>query len=348
MSSNIRVKNIYYMLSYACQNLKEVGFKNIEYEDFENIHDLLAAILIKGVSSQIKRGLNKDYISYSENLSSLKGKIDISNSIKQQTLKSKKMICRYDIFFEDTLHNQILKTTMMLLLRHGDLNQHNKKSILKLLLYFSNIKDIHPFRINWSAVNYHRNNATYKMLVNICHLIINGMLLSTTDGKYKMSQFIDDQHMHRLYEKFVLGYYVREYPVLSASASYINWNLEDGADKLHLPVMKSDVTLTKGNKTIIIDTKYYGRTMQHNSLYNSTSIISSNLYQIYTYVKNKDVKNTGNVMGVLLYAKTDEEITPDNDYVIGGIQISVKTLDLSGIWEEIKAQLDNIVLYFIK
>jgi 5-methylcytosine-specific restriction enzyme subunit McrC len=154
--------------------------------------------------------------------------------------------------------------------------------------------------------------------------------------------------MHRLYEKFVLGYYVREYPVLSASASYINWNLEDGADKLHLPVMKSDVTLTKGNKTIIIDTKYYGRTMQHNSLYNSTSIISSNLYQIYTYVKNKDVKNTGNVMGVLLYAKTDEEITPDNDYVIGGNQISVKTLDLSGIWEEIKAQLDNIVLYFIK
>lgn len=59
-------------------------------------------------------------------------------------------------------------------------------------------------------------------------------------------------------------------------------------------------------------------------------------------MKNKDVKNTGNVMGVLLYAKTDEEITPDNDYVIGGNQISVKTLDLSGSWEDIKTQLDSI------
>lgn len=345
MSSNIRIKNIYYMLSYAYQNLKESGFKSIEYENFENIHDLLAAILIKGASGQIKRGLNKDYISYSENLSSLKGKIDISSSIKQQTLKSKKMICHYDIFFEDTLHNQIIKTTMLLLLRHGELNLHNKKSIHKLLLFFANIKDIHPFRINWSAVSYHRNNATYKMLINICQLIINGMLLSTSDGKYKMSQFIDDQHMHRLYEKFVLGYYVREYPELSASASYINWNLEDGADKLHLPVMKSDVTLTKGNKTIIIDTKYYGRTMQYNSLFNSTSIISGNLYQIYTYVKNKDVNNTGNVIGVLLYAKTDEEITPDNDYVIGGNKIRVKTLNLGGSWEDIKTQLDNISSY---
>ena len=37
------------MLSYAYQNLKEAGFKNIEYENFENIHDLLAAILIKGL-----------------------------------------------------------------------------------------------------------------------------------------------------------------------------------------------------------------------------------------------------------------------------------------------------------
>lgn len=348
MSSNIRIKNIYYMLSYAYQNLKEAGFRNIEYEDFENIHDLLAAILIKGVSVQIKRGLNKDYISYSENLSSLKGKIDFSNSIKHQTLKSKRMVCNYDIFFEDTLHNQILKTTMMLLLRNGDLSQHNKKSIHKILLYFANIRDIHPFRINWSAVSYHRNTATYKMLVKICHLIINGMLLTTTDGRYKMSQFIDEQHMHRLYEKFALGYYIKEHPELSASASYINWDLEDGADKSYLPAMKSDVTLTKGNKTIIIDTKYYSHTMQYNSLYNSTSIISSNLYQICTYVKNKDVGNTGNVMGVLLYAKTDEEITPDNDYVIGGNKISVKTLDLSGSWEDIRAQLDNIVLYFIK
>lgn len=172
------------------------------------------------------------------------------------------MTCHYDIFFEDKLHNQILKTTMMLLLRHGELKQHNKKSIYKLLLYFANIKNIHPLKINWSAVNYHRNNATYKMLVNICHLIINGMLLTTSDGKYKMSQFIDDQYMHRLYEKFVLGYFVKEHPELSASASYINWNIEDGAGKLHLPVIKSDVTLIKGNKTIIIDTKYYGRTMQ--------------------------------------------------------------------------------------
>jgi len=107
--------------------------------------------------------------------------------------------------------------------------------------------------------------------------------------------------------------------------------------------MKSDITLTYGNKIMIIDTKYYGRTMQKNPLFNKSSLISANLYQIFTYVKNRDKNNSGIVSGVLLYAKTDEEITPDNDYSIGGNRISVKTLDLNADWSEIKEQLNAIV-----
>lgn len=82
--------------------------------------------------------------------------------------------------------------------------------------------------------------------------------------------------------------------------------------------------------------------MQTNPLFNSTTIISQNLYQIFTYVKNKDKDNTGNVSGLLLYAKTDETITPDNDYGNGGNHIGAKTLDLGGTWEDIKIKLDCI------
>ena len=86
---------------------------------------------------------------------------------------------------------------------------------------------------------------------------------------------------------------------------------------------------------------------QSNPIFNSTTIISQNLYQIFTYVKNKDKDNTGNVRGLLLYAKTDEVITPDNDFIMGGNQISVKTLDFGGTWEEIRIQLDSIVSVLI-
>jgi 5-methylcytosine-specific restriction enzyme subunit McrC len=55
-----------------------------------------------------------------------------------------------------------------------------------------------------------------------------------------------------------------------------------------------------------------------------------------------DLDNSGNVSGILLYAKTDEEIVPDNDYIISGNRISVKTLDLNTDFSNIANQLNAI------
>ena len=52
---------------------------------------------------------------------------------------------------------------------------------------------------------------------------------------------------------------------------------------------------------------------------------------------------SGKVSGLLLYAKTEEEITPDCEFVIGGNRISVKTLDLNQKFSGIARQLDEIV-----
>ena len=76
--------------------------------------------------------------------------------------------------------------------------------------------------------------------------------------------------------------------------------------------------------------------------YGKKTCHSNNLYQIFTYVKNEDKLRSGKVTGMLLYAKTDEDITPDSDTIIGGNMISVKTLDLSRNFEGIHSQLDRI------
>lgn len=338
----IKVKNIYYMLAYAFQILNEAGYEKAAAEDFDNINDLMAAILSIGITNQVKRGLNRDYELQTESLSCLRGKIDISASVKQQTLVMRKMVCSFDIFSENTAMNQILKTTSMLLIRSGDVHIARRRELKKLMLYFNNVDLINPLAINWTSLKYHRNNATYKMLINICYLVIKGLLLTTETGTLKLGKYMDDQHMHRLYEKFVLEYYRKHYPRLKANPSFIDWNVDDGENDF-LPQMKTDITLTNGIKTTIIDTKYYDRIMQNNPRFDKTSIRSAHLYQIFTYVKNRDKNNSGNVSGVLLYARTDEEITPDNDYSIGGNRISVKTLDLNADWAEIKEQLNAIV-----
>lgn len=335
----IRVQNIYYMLAYAFSVLHEDSYKNVAAEEFENIADLFTAILAKGISNQIKRGLGKEYVGKVDSLSTPTGKIDVSASVKHQTMLKRQLVCEFDEYTENAYINQILKSTAVLLLHSEDVAALQKQALKKVLLYFANVDEINPQRIEWSRIKYHRNNATYKMLINICYLVICGMLLSEQDGTKKLSKYVDDQRMHSLYERFILHYYRKHYPYLSVSASQIDWDVDDGFIDF-LPIMKSDITIQYGGKTLIIDAKYYSRTMQTNTLYNSQSLHSGNLYQIFTYVKNRDTSNSGNVSGILLYAKTDEEITPDYDYSLSGNRISVKTLDLGIDFINIKYQLD--------
>ena len=107
-----------------------------------------------------------------------------------------------------------------------------------------------------------------------------------------------------------------------------------------LPTMQSDIMLSLDEKVLIIDAKYYSHTTQ--SQFGANTIHSANLYQIFTYVKNKDRYNTGNVAGMLLYARTDELVQPNQEYVISNNKIWVKTLDLNLPFVEIAGQLNKI------
>ena len=108
--------------------------------------------------------------------------------------------------------------------------------------------------------------------------------------------------------------------------------------------MQTDVTLEYKDKILIIDAKYYSKTTQER--FNKKTIHSGNLYQIFTYVKNKEeeLKNKSfTISGMLLYARTDDDVIPDEVYRMSGNTIAVKTLDLNQDFEIIKIQLDEIV-----
>lgn len=201
-SNSIVISNIYYMLTYAFQVLRQSNYEEVASEPFDNIQDLFAAILSKGIAQQLKQGLHREYIERTEDLSVMHGRIDINGTIRNLAQDRKLLSCEYDELSE------------------------------------------------------------------------------------------------------------------------------------------SDIMLTRGDKTLIIDAKYYSHATQVQ--YGKHTLHSQNVYQIFTYVMNQDVGNTGNVAGLLLYAKTDEDIVPDVDTVIMGHKISAKALDLNCDFSVISKQLKYI------
>lgn len=337
----IPIQNIYYMLSYAFQILNEQGYKNIATEQFNNTAELMAAILEKGIAIQLKRGLGKEYILQTEALSSLRGKIDIAESIKTQLMMRKQLICIYDEFSVNSTMNRIIKSTVELLLC-SNISKQRKKSLRKLMVYFGEVDFIDLHTVNWD-VQYNRYNQTYRMMISICYLVVKGLLQTQSDGRKKLMDFLDEQRMCRLYEKFILEYYRKEFKnQIVANASQIPWQL-DNEENAMLPVMQSDIMLQRGDRVLIIDAKYYEHSTQVQ--FDKHTLHSGNLYQIFTYVKNKEYEmrdKDHKVAGMLLYAKTDEEIYPNNVYQMSGNQISVRTLDLNLPFSEIAEQLNTI------
>ena len=110
-----------------------------------------------------------------------------------------------------------------------------------------------------------------------------------------------------------------------------------------LPRMQTDIMLTSENKVVIIDAKYYKKSVQN--YYDTTKNNSANLYQMFTYVKNKEValkSRNYEIVGLILYARTDEAIVPNNSYQMSGNRIDVRTLDLNCEFSEIEEQLAEI------
>ena len=339
----ILIRNIYYMLAYAFQELRQNNYAEITGETFEDIYDLFAEILARGISYLLKQGLYREYVSRNESMQTVRGKIDINGTIALKTRHSQEIACNYDELSENNVYNQILVTTASILIKHSEVKKEKKSQLKKVMLFFQNVQPIDIHSIRWNTLRFDRNNRNYRMLLYICYFIVSEWLMTTEEGKFKMREFSDD-HMCRLFEKFVLEYYKKHHPETKASAAQIGWNIvEEATDTSVLPIMQSDVLLSLGERTLIIDTKYYSKIMQQQ--YGKETLRNSHLYQIRTYVDEYDRDHLHNVDGMLLYAKTKDSDFEDAQIKHrDGYTLYIRTLDLNTDFEAIKNRLNSFIL----
>lgn len=352
----ILISNLYSMLAYAYEPLRARGYKSLEEERFESAEELFSEILIRGVTLEIKHGLKRDYVQNSEELAAIRGRINLSESARRMSAMRGKIVCAFDHYSQDCRENRILKAALRYLAGCPEVSDGRKTRLKQLLPYFALTGECELRKTDWTR-GFQERSQHLCMLLEICSMIAKRMLATHDGTKSKMLDFdTDDQKtMSHLYEKFLLGFYRRHYPELNAEASYIPW-AQDGDfgypdPKSLLPAMKTDVTLEFGGRILIIDAKYYDSVLV--SHFAQERLRSAHLYQIFTYVKNLEAKLARSgvrhpeVSGMLLYAKTDEALSPDSDYRISGNRFSVRTLDLSGPFSRILKVLEGIAHEFL-
>lgn len=341
-NKHIPIRNIYYMLAYAFRTVRFGAWERAGSEPFENIQELLAAVLTEGLRVQLKQGLKRDYVLRREPLQRLRGRLYMPEVIKERAGRQGRLTCEFDDLSEDTPSNRLIKTAAALLANSGGVSPARREKLRRLLAYLSSVGKADPRCILWKTVRAERCGSNYALLLAAAEFVLRELLRTESGGRYRLASFLDDLAMSRLYEKFILEYYRYHFPQLSARAEQISWALDDGMRDF-LPVMQSDVLLRQREKVLVIDAKYYSHTMQDH--HGVRTQHSHNLYQIFTYVKNMNYsfgERPHHVAGMLLYAGTDEAVQPDQVYQMHGNPITVKTLNLNRDFMQIARSLNEM------
>ena len=132
---NVVIRNIYYMMAYAFRALDLKEYERLKTEDFEEVDDLLAAILAIGMAAQQRRGYERGYLPEEEDLAGVRGRIDMRQTARNEMARRQKAHCIYDEFTEDTQKNRILKATARILATNANVDPVRRRDLKRCLVY---------------------------------------------------------------------------------------------------------------------------------------------------------------------------------------------------------------------
>ncbi|AKB85360.1 5-methylcytosine-specific restriction endonuclease system specificity protein McrC [Methanococcoides methylutens] len=340
----IPIENLYYLLCYAWNKLDESDIVDVRAISSTELIDLFAKILINSTSRLLKQGLDRYYVENEYVVNGIKGKLDLSASVKRNTLHSSKTVCVYDEFDYDILHNQILKTTISNLLRINHLDGELKDELHRLLIKLPPISEIKIRNSHFKQIRLHRNNYNYDFSLKVCQIINENLFIDESSGDYKFKDFLrEEKAMARLFESFVRNFYKIEQSEFNVKIEEINWKLtsENENDLSMLPIMITDISLQSASRKIIIDTKYYKEALK--TRFSQEKINSNNLYQLFSYLKNQESESeiTKSCEGILLYPAVESNFSFCYNYE--NHRIRIMSINLNQDWHYIKNDLLEII-----
>ncbi len=334
----IPIQNIYYLLCYAWDSLDEGRVVSVSQDDCKTLAELFARVLDGGVTHLLKRGFDRGYITEEEDTSSLRGKFDVSVTIKRNLLRQSRVYCVIDSLSYDVTHNRIIKATLRSLVRCKDLDRNLRDRLLRLYRRLHEISDIDLSAKVFGSVQLHRNNAYYRFLLQVCRLIHDNLLVNEDTGDSRFRDFLgNEKQMAALFEKFVRNFYRHEQTMFRVKSEQFGWQEVEAThgDLQFLPKMRTDVSLDSSTRKIVIDTKYYANCLQ--TYFGSSTIHSGNLYQLFAYLKNLQIGEPRQIEGVLLYPTVGKSLSLR--YRIQGHMMRIVTVDLNAKWQNIRQRL---------
>lgn len=338
----IPIRNLYYLLCYAWGRLEEGELVDIDQLPSTELVDLFALVLASGMERLLRRGIEQGYREVEEELAGVRGRVQVLPSARRLLLQHGRALCAFEDLSVDTPANRIVKATIRALLAAPMLDRGLRLRLRNVIRELRDVRDLELHAAVFRRVQLHSNNRSYRFLLSVCEFVYGAWLADEGSGRHRFRDFVrDERRMAKVFEDFVLEFYRRERPDLEVRSEDIAWQAASESDPglSWLPRMRTDITLRGGHSTLILDTKYYTRTMS--SYYDVDKFHAGNLYQLLSYLTNFRCGADEALAGMLLYPQVDRELRAD--YVVQGFPVRLATVNLAADWRQIRRELLDLL-----
>ncbi|MGF3076215.1 McrC family protein [Facklamia sp. P12955] len=300
------------------------------------IFEIFISLYISEVREIIKKGLKSSYFEIEDNKNVLKGKLLFNKHLKHNLVHKEKFYVGYDEYGINRPENRIIKSTLLMLQKMTS-SYNNSKLIRQELIHFEEVEPSYNYQNDFSKVSIDRNTKLYEQAMTWSRIFLYKNSFTTFSGKEKSKAILFP--MEKVYEEYV----AKE---MRKAASKIEWKVKTQEQKFSLFNslngedinkfrLKPDIVLSKGDKQIILDTKW--KKLIDNKAKNY-GISQADMYQMYAYSKKY---NTSEVW--LLYPLNKDMLKYKNNIIKyssnDNVNVSIYFVNL----KEIQKDLEKLI-----
>ena len=289
--------------------LQCVDENQFKVSDFANLNtskmplfEIFIQMFLNDVQKLTRMGLKSGYVHIDENSKTFKGKLLVSQNIRENLVHQERFFVEYDEFQLDRPENRLVKSTLLYLNKKSN-SDSNLAEIRRQLMFFEQVDASVNYESDFSKVVKTRNTTEYENLMAWARVFLQNKSFSTFSGNTSVRSIlfpmekVFESYVAKMLRKEVFKEANRKWDVYSQYGT--KYLFEVPSNKFR---MRPDIVMKKNDDVnIILDTKWKRLVNDYSLNY---GVSQQDMYQMFAYghkyscqniwllyPQNKDMKN---------------------------------------------------------
>ncbi len=221
----------------------------------KDLLEILISIYAHRLIEEVRRGLTRNYQRHSDDLSRLRGKLNVTRQFTHLAATPQKLSCQFDEFSSNNPLNRLLLCATQTLRRHST-HAPTQRLLSEIETHFEDVETTPVQTVLADKITLNRNNNRWATVEKLGRLLLEALYQTTHSGKHQGIALLFD--MNRLFEAYIarlaqktlrpLGFVVLTQKPQKSLASN-----SDGGRSF---ITKPDLHIERDGIVFVLDTKW--------------------------------------------------------------------------------------------